>query len=363
MDERQIKQDWEKSVLLRGVLIGAIVLLIIPRQSFGKNISSMYEENDLRPLVKVYVDNIRWNWEHVIKQVLTKQERIALQRVQLEFPLIGEGGDPFRCCTRVAGEKPSILIPIFSIKFVDDLSTAVAWLHHNGFAADTVPEYISMLKYQEAERFPGGRYLSPLEGLRIPKDALKNSKVEEEAQELLKSTVIYLLSRELGFLYLSQPYVRMKQMKQTKTSWREQMIRKERSDLILRSDAFALEIMRRASFPPVGLTSYLSAQTYWTQNRIDFSDEKAYLKYRYSVPESALFPKRLYNIANLMVRGKEDYARKQSDRHTTALQIERSAREIFRLMDILNNESRQREIRQETLTREVTHLTPRRRPK
>ena len=361
------KPDWKKSVLWLGIAIAATVLMTIPRQCSGKNVSSMYREEVLSRLQKRYSDNISWNFEHVIKPVLTKKELAALQDVRLEYPLIGEGGDPFRYFVRVEGKRRTIVMPIFSVKFLDGLATAAAWMRHNDLTTETLPEYIAMLKYQGASKFEGGRYPTPLEALHIPDKPLDNPKVDETAQDLLKTTVVYILSREVGSIYFSRPYTLRK------ASWSEQRQRpqqvamkewgrhSEQQDLMLKSDSFALEIMRRIGVPPHNLSFYLSAQTYWTQNRIDFRNEKAYLRYQYNPPECAMFPERLHRMSDLMVRGKEDYARQQDDKLTSTSQIEQAAREIFKLSYFLENQSMQWEIKQRALARKIEDLKPRRR--
>ncbi len=178
----------------------------------------------------------------------------------------------------------------------------------------------------------------------LPEDALENPEVDELAQKLLKTAVIYVLGRELGFLYFAAPYLERPELQP------------ERSDLMLKSDAFALELMRRIAVLPNNLTFYLTAQTYWTPNRSDFDNEKAYLEYLNDAPEFALFPDRLYHIADLMVRGKEDYARQQDDKPASAMQIEQGARKIFMLAKILESESLQEDIKQAAQTRTIDDL-------
>lgn len=363
-----IKQDWKKSVLWSIIVIGAIAILAIPRQSSGKNVSSMYKEDVLKGLTKSYPGNISWNLDKVIKPVLTKQELAALQDVRMEYPLIEEGGDPFRYFLRIEGKRRTVVMPIFSVKFLDDLATAAAWLRHNDFTTETLPEYIAMLKYQGANKFEGGRYPTPLEALHIPDKPSDNLKVDETAQDLLKTTVVYILSRELGSLYFSQQYTRRKaswseqRQKPQQVAMKEWGRHSERQDLMLKSDAFALEIMRRIGVLPHSLSFYLSAQTYWTQNHIDFrDDEEAYLRYWNNPPEYAMFPERLHQIADLMIRGKEDYIRQQYDVATGVFQIEQGAREISKLSYILEKKSMQWEIKQRALARKIEDLRPRRR--
>lgn len=343
-----IKHDWEKLDLRLAITIGVIMFLTISSQSFGKDLSSMYEAAVLEECEESYSSNILWNLKYVIEPVLMKKELAVLQDViqdeKLEYPRNGEEGEPFGYYAKV--EERCIVIPLFSIKFLDDLATAAAWLHVNGNTIETLPEYLAMLKYREANGFLDGRYPTPLEGLHIPEDALENPEVDELARKLLKTAVIYVLGRELGFLYFAAPYLE------------RPGLQAERSDLMLKSDAFAMELMRRIAVLPNNLTFYLTAQTYWTPNRSDFRNEKAYLEYLNNAPEFALFPDRLYHIADLMVRGKEDYARQQDDKLASAMQIEQGAREIFMLAEILESESLQKEIKQTAQSWTIDDLQP-----
>ncbi|MHC4509275.1 MAG: hypothetical protein ACYTAO_10020 [Planctomycetota bacterium] len=353
-----IKQDRKNSLLWPAIVV-AVVLMPLGQQCSGKNLSSMYREEALKDLQERYESNISWNLEKVIKPVLTKQELAGLQDVRLEHPLIGQGRDPFRFFAGVTRNRQVIEMSVFSVKFLDDLATAAAWLEIKGFTGKTLPEYVSMLKYQDTEKFPGYRYPTPLEAL-LPPDRRHEREVDELAQGLLKTAVVYVLSRELGSLHFSSPYTLKK------ASWKPQQIgmkwRGERSrqqDIMLQCDAFALEIMRRIGVPPHRLTFYLSAQAYWTRSRIDFDDdEEAYVSYWHNPPGYAMFPERLHQIADLMVWGKKDYTRQQDDKLTSTSQIEQAAREIFRLSYVLEKESMQWEIRQRALRQTIDDLRP-----
>jgi hypothetical protein len=362
-----VKQDLEKSVKWLTFVIAVIVFMTIPRQCFGKDVSSMYTKEELKLSMAGYSGNISFNYEKVIKPVLTKQELAVLNEVRLEYPLIDIGGDPFRCYAKVDRAGRAIVIPTFTIKFLEDLATSVAWLRHNDFTTETLPEYISMLKYQQAKGFNNGRYPTPLQALHIPPRPRDNDEVDELAKDFLKTTVVYLLSREIGFLYFSRSNPRSTEFRTEQRLMVQQValmrrdVRSEKMELMLKSDDFAMEIMRRIGAPPEGLSFYLSAQTYWTQNHIDIPNEEAYSRYWYEPPEYAMFPERLYQIANLMVSGKEDYIRQKDDKAVSAFQVDRGAREIFKLSYILENQSVQSEIKQGALKRRIEDLKLRRR--
>ena len=87
------------------------------------------------------------------------------------------------------------MLPALSLKFLDDLCTAYAWLQIKGYSLETVSEYTAILKYGRPP--PGGfppharnvhdrqqdtparrraddrdRYCRPLKALHIPENAL-----------------------------------------------------------------------------------------------------------------------------------------------------------------------------------------------
>ena len=258
------------------------------------------------------------------------------------------------------------MVPIFAIKFFDDLSTAEAWLTLNGFTTETIAEYVSILKYRRAEDFSEGRYPPPLTALHIPPEALKDRAVNERAQASLASIVVYLLSRELGFFYLGPSEIKATVLStahrpKAKLVMEQKGIhRSPEGARILQSDAFALEIMRRAGVPPTGLAIYFSAQAHWAPNEADFSSRQGYLHYWHSTPEYEVFSERLYQIASLMLDSRKEYARRQDDRDSSIRQIEQSARAIFRLHDVMEMSSvQQMENKRRALKQSTDDLQPR----
>ena len=86
---------------------------------------------------------------------LTSEEKRRLVGVSIDFPLeagADEKGHPLAFYSPPG--QPRVVFPIFSMKFLDDLSTAYAWLQVNGYVLDTISEYTAMLAYKDL----GGRY-------------------------------------------------------------------------------------------------------------------------------------------------------------------------------------------------------------
>jgi len=264
----EIGKVWEKNYFGLMIAVVTAVVITIPRHCQGKDISSMYTKEELKDSMESYTRNINYIYEKVIKPVLSKREHVVLDRIQLEYPLVESDDDPFHYFVRNTREKQAIVIPVFSVKFLDDLATASAWLEIKDFTTETVLEYVSMLKYREAKEFPGNRYPPPLEALQIPSDALEDNEVDELAKKFLRTSVIYLLSREIGSLYFSQSNLRATKLRSeqrqmtTKGAMMKEDFQSQMKEFMLNCDAFAMEVIRRIGIPAEDLLFCLSAQTY-----------------------------------------------------------------------------------------------------
>ena len=58
----------------------------------------------------------------------TSEEQAAFGALQLQVPLVGESGTPFDFYAVGSGGAARVVMPVLSLKFVEDLSLAYAWL-------------------------------------------------------------------------------------------------------------------------------------------------------------------------------------------------------------------------------------------
>lgn len=230
-------------------------------------IECLYDKDTLSFWGKRYPENIEWNFNNLILQRLTPDELAALHGVRLEFPLVAPGdvkSDPIVFYSYQ--HPPTVTLPIYSVKFLDDISIAAAWLECNGFSLETIFDYISFLKYANPVRLPGGRFPEPFKALSIPKDVLDNKSVDDLSQKILKSSLVWILAHELGhILYRHPSYAEM-------TIAESQATEKE-------ADAFATEMFRRIGVVPAGMVLFFTVLIHWLLNRGDFSSDSAWEEY------------------------------------------------------------------------------------
>lgn len=143
----------------------------------------------------------------------------------------------------------TVFMPVFSLLFLEDLTTAYAWLYKKGYSLETIDEYLAMLHFKAADAFPRGRYPPPLEALGIPANATSDREVDELSLRFRNSAVAFILAHELGHIALHHPGY--------KSIPRDQARRNEAE-----ADAFALSVLARAANIPMGAVLFFQAQAY-----------------------------------------------------------------------------------------------------
>jgi hypothetical protein len=175
-----------------------------------------------------------------------EKNRLGGMKPRLEFPTYAEGeARNHALAFYVPADRRSIVLPIFSLKFLDDLCTAYAWLQIKGYSLETISEYTAILKYGNE---PAGGFPAPLKALGIPANALDDPQVNELALGHFVTARTFLLLHETGHvLYRHSAYTSA------------QSIRNEAE-----ADRFAVTVMKRTPLPPLGILVFFMADAHWS---------------------------------------------------------------------------------------------------
>src|SRR5690606_15967724 len=147
-----------------------------------------------------YADGLARTYEDVVQRRLTEEERQAVAGIELIYPLRVPQREPFA----YNAEWPRVVLSTHSLKFFDDLSVAVAWLSRNDYSVDTAYDYVAMLKYRRRADF-GRRLPRPFEAIRVPNYVLADKAVDEMAQQIFRSAVVFVLAHQLGHIVHGHP--------------------------------------------------------------------------------------------------------------------------------------------------------------
>ena len=115
-----------------------------------------------------FEQRVRDMFERGLWDFMDGAEKEALSGLRLNFPLIGHHRHPLDFYAYRDGGRPTVDLPVLSLKFIEDLSTAYSWRHVHGYTLEPVDEYVAMLKYRAPGEFPSGRYPGPLSALGVP---------------------------------------------------------------------------------------------------------------------------------------------------------------------------------------------------
>jgi len=124
---------------------------------------------------------------------------------------------------------------VLSLKFLEDLCVAYAWLQVKGYSLETISDYVAMLKYNQNLRRPP----QPLETLGIPAMALNNNQVDELARGHFVTAQAFILAHELGHL----------RFRHHGSSIANEM----------QADAFAVDLVQRTGLQPLGIMVFFMA--------------------------------------------------------------------------------------------------------
>lgn len=225
---------------LKCASLSFVLLLFLTAPVQAVNMSDLYDQQALAYWGAKYKASTQKILDQVIHPVLLADEKSAIGDFHLEFPVYPPPqmmATPFAFYSDPRG--PTVVFPIISLKFLDDLCTAYAWLQIHGYSLETISDYVAMLKYQ---RFPPGGTPKPLPTLGIPTSALDDAEVAELALGHFVTARAFILAHELGHLRYHHA---------------GSSIPNERQ-----ADAFAAQVMERTPLPMLGALVFFMADAH-----------------------------------------------------------------------------------------------------
>ena len=214
-------------------ILTATIMLLSSSLGFATD-PGLYSDRELREAKQLYETNVRGMFRKDLVQRLSSQHRYALSDVRLAMPLRGK--HPLQFSARPSDR--TVIIPVSSMKFLDELTIAWAWFELSGCRTEYLTSYLSLLlRFNAIDQ-------GPLEAFDLPKTIIKKQDVDDLSLKLSKSALYFLLAHEAGhLLYNHQP------APGGPTSQRQ-----ERA-----ADAFALSAMARVGVVPFGMLQYFIA--------------------------------------------------------------------------------------------------------
>jgi hypothetical protein len=273
--------------------LGALLLLAAGSAS-AQSVAELYPEEILagdRPRFEQRLGQI---YQHGLWDFLDGPEKQALTDGGLRFPLVGANRNPFDFYAGPERGRPTIWLPVLSLKVIEDLSVAWAWRQLHGYSLEPFDEYVAMLKYRAPADFAGGRYPDPLSALGVPAEIWEQEpEVDDLSLRLRNSAWAFILAHEMGHLRYGHPG---NVAVDPKTSQRHEA----------EADQFALDLLSRSKTIPMGAVLWFQATVGYFPNRADFETEAAFLHWQQQEATHPVNAERLQSLALALDRAAGD---------------------------------------------------------
>ncbi len=236
-----------------------------------------------------YPRGILSNYREVILPRLDPADRKRLGGTRFEFPTRLKGREPFGFAADTAGR--TIYMSIQSLKFLDDLSLAAAWLDRNGYTLQSLTNYLAMIRHWSRPEAPP----AVLPALCIPENALQNAEVDTLSQKTFSTAIFFVMLHEIGHIVLGHGgYEGISRA----------AARKAEAD----ADAFALKIMARVGDPPLGVVNLFLVMAYLTESPDHYTSAPVSPQ-QLAARTHPLSPDRLSDFADTLAQTAEDYSK------------------------------------------------------
>jgi hypothetical protein len=213
-----------------------------------------YSDSVLAEWQQRYPRGILSNYREVILPRVDADARRVFEDVVFQFPMRIEGREPFAFAAD-SGNRV-IYMSVQSLKFLDELSIAEAWLSRNGYSLESLFDYLLMLRNWQAQEPPP----PVLPTLCVPDNVLDDQEVDLRAQRSFATAIFFVMLHELGHIYHGHGGYEGIDPSEA---------RRNEAD----ADAFAIAIMARVGDVPVGVVALFMTMAHLYENQEDFSSD------------------------------------------------------------------------------------------
>ena len=302
-----------------------------------KNAPKLYDLQTLEYWQQRYSKSNTRILKEGLEPYFTASEQQTFTNVILAFPL----RDAQLMGFYASYPPPKIVFPVENLKFLDDISTAYAWLWANGYRLETIEEYAAMLRYKNQRDFPSGRYPKPLEALGIPANALDNSEVDELSLRLFNSARAFILAHELAHIFYGHTGSNVENE--------------------IQADQFAVELLSRTHTIPMGAILFFQSLTHLAPNRAQFANDAAWQKFLREDKTHPLNSQRIRAIANHLNRLAPQFPSSTDPNPNLTIETVRFVgTELQSIAEYLDNPDIQLCVAEMAANAEVSSLQPRR---
>ena len=264
----------------------AMVLLAMSAQAVPAA-QTMYTDKQLTEDKIRYTQKFEFLYETGLRNFMTPNEKRALTDVVIRHPL--RGATPLTVKSLEFEGVPTVVAPVKSLKFIEDLSVAYAWRYNHRYSLEPMDEYVAMLKLAAGQDPPGDWSPDPMKALGVPPKVWEREPQVDDLSLRFRNTAwAFILAHELGHLAMGHT--------QAKASPAEIQRQEEAAD------EFAVDLLGRSQTVPMGMILWFQATAGYMRNRSDFPSDAAYIAWVQNEASHPVNGARMRNLAMIMQR-------------------------------------------------------------
>lgn len=222
-----------------------------------------------------------------VKPKLTAREAASLANIRFSFPMPRPNDHILNFYAGELSGGPTVIPPLQSLKLVEDLATAFAWLYISKRPFGPLDMYFAMLQRKPPQDIGsvGSRDIQSAIG--VPKNVLKNKKIDKLSLALRNEAFAFIAVHELGHLLFKHKGLQ------------DITAAQARADEV-QSDAFALDVLARSGTPPMGAIIYFQAQIFSMPHRGDHKTRGGWQNYLATASTHPLSVNRIRAMAKMI---------------------------------------------------------------
>ena len=270
----------------------AMTFLFSPANA--KDYTGIYSTKTLTEAKETYEKNLRGIWTEDLIAKLPGSYRQAAVGISLKIPLYGQRAEPLEYYAKP--KEREVTIPVFSVKFLDDICTAYAYMERHKCDNGAISDYVGMLRYQDSANLPNGRFPPPLSALGLPSNPWDDKWVYKSSGNALKSSVYFLMAHELAHVvYSHRSY--------------DSITAIEAQAQEIQADAFALDIMARIGVAPIAMSLFFAIASRFEAAPGDFATWSGFEFYLREHSTHPLTSERLSRVAEYIRNNVDSFIR------------------------------------------------------
>jgi len=281
-------------------LLHVSVLVNLASTTVCAHATGIYPEGKLAreaPRLKRAISRI---YNEGIKPTLKASEAAAQRNVRFRFPLPQPDDAVLNFYAGQLNGNATLVLPLQSLKLVEDLTTAFAWLYVTKRDFGPLDLYFAMLQRKPHEDIGKAGRRDILSVIGAPANVLKNKKIDNLSLSLRNEAFAFIMTHELGHLLFKHKGLAAITPAQA------------RADEI-QSDAFALDVLARSGTPPMGAVLFFQAQIFSLPHRGEHTTQQAWQNYLDTASTHPLSVHRIRAMAK-MISGPLAAARRTTER-------------------------------------------------